>query len=156
MFLQASTSFERPPNSLRSHATLRWSAGWWWAPPRVLTLRRFHPYSPRSVIPGLFSTGEGLSFSGLDPSFVSSDTAGPPPPPPPPPSPDRSSYGGWCFGSELHAVSNDCDTLDAPCWRSAISSKMHVRIPDVCVMQGLNGGLHSKLLNICLGDKLVQ
>lgn len=48
------------------------------APPRVFTLRRFHPCGPRLVIPGLFSREKGLSFSGLDPSFVSSDTKGTP------------------------------------------------------------------------------
>lgn len=128
-FLHAST-FLTPHNSLRRHVALRWLAGWWWAPPRVFTLRRFHPCGPRLVILGLFSTEKGLGFSGLDPSFVSSDTEGPPPPLPPPPPPGCSSHGGWCFGLELHAVFNACDILRS---RSAISSKMHVGIPDVCV-----------------------
>lgn len=137
-----------PPNSLRSHVAPRWSAGWWRAPPRVPTLRSFHPGE------GLFSAENRLSFSGLDPSFVSSDTGGPPPPPPP--SPGCSSHGGWCFGSDFNAVFNGRDTLYAPCSRGAISSEKHARVPDACGMQGRNGGLYSKLPNICLGDKLVQ
>lgn len=151
-----------PPTSLRSHVALWWSAGWWWTPPRVLTLRRFHPCGPCLVILlGLFSAEKGLSLSGSDPSFVSSDTEGPPPPPPPPPppSPGCSSHGGWCFGSELHAIFNDCDTLDAPCLRSAISSKMHISIPHqhtTSLCWRLMEGFIPKLPNICLGDKLVQ
>lgn len=130
-----------PHNSLRTHVALRWSSGWWWAPPRVFTLRRFHPCGPRLVILGLVSTEKGLSFSGLDPSFVSSDTEGPPPPLPPPPPPGRSSHGGWGFGSESHAVFDACDTLDVRRSRSAISSKMHLSTPDVCEAQGLMEGL---------------
>lgn len=122
-----------PPNSLRSHVAPRWSAGWWRAPPRVPTLRSFHPRGLHLGIRGLFSAENRLSFSGLDPSFVSSDTGGPPPPRPP--SPGCSSHGGWCFGSDLHAVFNDRDTLYAPCSRGAISSEKHTRVPDACGMR---------------------
>lgn len=45
---------------------------------RVFTLRRLRLYGPGLVTLGLFSTERGLSFSGLDPCFVSSDTEGPP------------------------------------------------------------------------------
>lgn len=45
---------------------------------RVFTLRRFCLCSPSLVTLGLFSAEKGLSFSGLDPCFVSSDTEGSP------------------------------------------------------------------------------
>lgn len=116
-FLHASTSFDTPPTSWRSHVALRWSAAWWWAPPRVLTLRSFPPCGLRLLIPGLFSTERGLSFSGLDPSFVSSDTEGPPPPP--------NSFTRllltWGVGASapssmrVTTVFNDCDTPDSWC-----------------------------------------
>lgn len=85
---------------------LRWSAARWWAPPRVLTPRSFPPCGRRLLIPGLFSTEKGLSFSGLDPSFVSSDTEGPPPPPTP--SPGCSSHGGGGGGGGIVASAPSC------------------------------------------------
>ena len=123
---------------------LRWSAAWWWAPPTTLTLRRFPPCGPRLVILGLFSTEKGLSFSGLDPSFVSSDTEGPPPPP----SPGCSSHGGLVLRLRGACRLQDCDTLDAPCLRIAISGKMHISIPDVCVCV-LYGGLMEGFIPNC-------